>query len=397
MRQITSYIRAAVLVAVVLFGTYIHVQSFNYFKNLLVNKFSTPVTPVMIDDWNGPIIQLTLLLDTSNSMDGLIEQAKSQLWNIVNELSRTKQNGKTPQLQIALYEYGNSGLSVRNGYIRQVIPFTTDMDLVSKHLFDLTTNGGDEYCGQVILTSLNELKWTNSQQDLRLIYIAGNEPFTQGPVHYNQACQLANKKGVVVNTIFCGDYQEGLRTGWKDGALCSQGSYLNINHDAATVYIPTPYDDQIEQLNDQLNETYIPYGAQGAEFQANQQVQDVNAAKYSKANKVDRAIYKSSSNYKNTKWDLVDAYEKDKEVIKKVKPKDLPEPMQDKSLEELEVEIEKKLEKRSSIQEEINALSAQRRTFIEAEKKKQMNETTSDLQNSIIESVQKVAKKKGYK
>jgi hypothetical protein len=208
---------------------------------------------------------------------------------------------------------------------------------------------------------------------------------------------LANEKGVVVNTIFCGDYQEGLRTGWKDGALCSQGSYLNINHDAATVYIPTPYDDQIEQLNDQLNETYIPYGDQGAEFQANQQVQDVNAAKYSKANKVDRAIYKSSSNYKNTKWDLVDAYEKDKEVIKKVKPKDLPEPMQDKSLEELEVEIEKKLEKRSSIQEEINALSAQRRTFIEAEKKKQMNETTSDLQNSIIESVQKVAKKKGYK
>ncbi|RPI65426.1 MAG: hypothetical protein EHM44_00590, partial [Ignavibacteriales bacterium] len=32
-------------------------------------------------------IQLALLLDTSNSMDGLIDQAKSQLWKIVNELA----------------------------------------------------------------------------------------------------------------------------------------------------------------------------------------------------------------------------------------------------------------------------------------------------------------------
>ena len=32
-----------------------------------------------------PRVQLALLLDTSNSMDGLIDQAKSQLWKIVNE------------------------------------------------------------------------------------------------------------------------------------------------------------------------------------------------------------------------------------------------------------------------------------------------------------------------
>ena len=37
-------------------------------------------------------IQLALLLDTSNSMDGLIDQAKSQLWKIVNELATTKKD-----------------------------------------------------------------------------------------------------------------------------------------------------------------------------------------------------------------------------------------------------------------------------------------------------------------
>ncbi len=39
-------------------------------------------------------IQVALLLDTSNSMDGLIDQAKSRLWNIVNTLTTLKYNGK---------------------------------------------------------------------------------------------------------------------------------------------------------------------------------------------------------------------------------------------------------------------------------------------------------------
>ena len=36
---------------------------------------------------DSPEIKVALLLDTSNSMDGLIDQAKAQLWQIVNELS----------------------------------------------------------------------------------------------------------------------------------------------------------------------------------------------------------------------------------------------------------------------------------------------------------------------
>jgi len=35
-------------------------------------------------------IKVALLLDTSNSMDGLIEQAKSQLWKIVGALANVE-------------------------------------------------------------------------------------------------------------------------------------------------------------------------------------------------------------------------------------------------------------------------------------------------------------------
>ena len=107
-----------------------------------------------------PLIQLALLLDTSNSMDGLIDQARSQLWTVVNHLARTKKDGQTPRLEVALYEYGNQGLKPQDGFIRQVLPFTDDLDSVSEKLFALRTNGGDEFCGQVIQTAVNDLKWS---------------------------------------------------------------------------------------------------------------------------------------------------------------------------------------------------------------------------------------------
>ena len=82
-----------------------------------------------------PKVQIALLLDTSNSMDGLINQAKSQLWEIVNDFAKAKQNGKTPNLEVALYHYGNASLQQKTDYIEQLTPFTDNLDLVSEKLF----------------------------------------------------------------------------------------------------------------------------------------------------------------------------------------------------------------------------------------------------------------------
>ena len=96
-------------------------------------------------------IMIALLLDTSNSMDGLIDQAKSQLWKIVNEVAAAKSaDGKQPNIKISLYEYGNDALSSSEGYIRQVSALSEDLDVMSEKLFSLSTNGGNEFCGQVI-------------------------------------------------------------------------------------------------------------------------------------------------------------------------------------------------------------------------------------------------------
>src|SRR5687767_15679949 len=91
----------------------------------------------------APKIQIAILLDVSNSMDGLIEQAKAQLWNMVSVLGKANCNNVTPSIEIALYEYGRPANDAKAGYVKQINSFTGDLDQVSQNLFKLTTNGGD--------------------------------------------------------------------------------------------------------------------------------------------------------------------------------------------------------------------------------------------------------------
>ena len=217
-------------------------------KTVFIFTFLTSITSYATNPINKAKKQTTkvaLLLDTSSSMDGLINQAKAQLWEIINELSHAKCEGKTPKLEIALYEYGNSRLSSKEGYIRQVLQFTSDLDAISEQLFSLTTNGGSEFCGQVIQTSLNELEWGDNKRDLKMIFIAGNEPFTQGKLNYKDAITNAKENDITVNTIFCGNYDQGVSGMWQDGAAYGGGDYMTINHNKNIVHIVTPYDNDI--------------------------------------------------------------------------------------------------------------------------------------------------------
>jgi len=340
-------------------------------------------------------IQIAILLDTSNSMDGLIDQAKAQLWKIVNELATARYDGERPELEIALYEYGNDNLSGNEGHIRQLSPLTTDLDKISDELFKLSTYGGNEYCGWVIRTSTDQLAWSASDKDLKIIFIAGNEPFNQGTVDYEVSCKNAITKSIVVNTIFCGSESEGIETFWKKGADLADGKFITINSDQQTVYIESPYDDKIIDLNNQLNKTYIAFGEEGEDRKVMQEQQDINASSYSKANAAMRGVSKSSGVYKNTTWDLVDAYDEDSKVLDKVENNELPAELKGKSKTEIEKFVNEKKAEREKIQKEIQDLNAQREKYV-AEKQKEMA-IDNTLDAAMLGSIRKQAEKKNYK
>ena len=337
-------------------------------------------------------IKVALLLDTSNSMDGLIDQAKAQLWEIVNELSYAKCRNDRPKLQIALYEYGNDNLSSRDNYIRKILGFTEDLDDVSKELFSLTTNGGSEYCGAVIQESLNKLDWGNENDDLKMVFIAGNEPFNQGTINYKDVAMAAKEDGIVVNTIFCGDYQHGIDSYWKDGAQLTYGDYMAINQNQQTVYVPSPYDDVIIQLNIKLNNTYVPYGSRGEMKKAMQNEQDSNAEEYSKENAVSRTVSKGSHLYTNSTWDLVDAEKEADFSYDKLKNDELPQELKGKSTSEIKKYLDTKRSEREAIQNEIKELNEQRRKYISENSK----QTDNGLENAMVQAIKKQAEKKNY-
>lgn len=339
-------------------------------------------------------IQVALLLDTSNSMDGLIEQAKSRLWNIVNTLTTLKYAGKTPDIEIALYEYGNDGLSQQANYIRQVTPLSTDLDLISEKLFSLRTNGGNEYCGAVIQDATKQLKWGKDNNNMKLIYIAGNEAFNQGGINYKEAISDALKNDIYVNTIFCGNSTEGINTFWKDGADYGKGKYFNIDSNQTVRYIATPYDDAISRCNIKINTTYIGYGSKGSEKKMNQETQDKNARAVSSANYAERAVSKSKAVYKNESWDLVDKVKDDATAISKIRKEELPVELQNKSTAELKTIVAEKTKEREIIQKEIGELAKKRQQYIDSESKK--TKSQDDLGNAIKTSIISFAKVKGY-
>jgi hypothetical protein len=341
-------------------------------------------------------IQVAILFDTSNSMDGLIDQAKSRIWTIINALTTLRYQGEIPVFEIALYDYGNSSISKDVDYVRQINSFTTDLDLLSKNLFSLTTNGGLEYCGAVIQQAMNDLPWTNSPTDIRLIYIAGNEPFNQGKISYKEVCATATLRDIQVNTIYCGDYEQGIREFWFDGAKIGNGEYSNINSNLQVKHYDTPYDDEISRYNDSLNRTYMGYGNQGRMMKENQISQDKNAEKMSKSTKVERAAVKSKAAYNNASWDVIDAVEEKSISLSTLSDADLPEELQGKSEEEKKEIIEQKSKDRKMYQESIADLSKKRSEFIEKKKLEDSENPSSDFGSEILKSIEKSAEKKGY-
>jgi hypothetical protein len=329
-------------------------------------------------------IQAAILLDVSGSMDGLIEQAKSQLWNMVNVLGKAENSsGEKPDIEIALYEYGRTsvGYNLRNkktdtvnsnlGYVKMLSPFTKDLDSLSSILFSLRTEGGDEFCGQVIKQSIEALQWDNTPGSFKVVFIAGNEDFLQGPVKFSDACELAKQKGIIVNTIYCGDRMQGIREHWNLQDQCGNGEYTNINQNAREQEFDTPYDSTITILNNKLNGTYLYYGISGYSKANRQYAMDAENAKIGKKAFAQRANAKSKSNaYDNTDWDLVDADKDGRFDYTTLKKEQLADSLQTKSAKEIKAIVNAKSIERRQVQQQIAELSIKRDAFIAAEKKK---------------------------
>lgn len=346
-------------------------------------------------DKAAPRVQVAILLDTSSSMSGLINQAKSELWSIVNHLAEARRGGAPVTIEVALFEYGKSSIPRGEGYVRMISPLTGDLDAISEELFALGTNGGDEYAGLVIQKATQGLQWSKNPRDYRAVFIAGNEPFTQGPVPYQEAIADATRRGIVINTIHCGPGQTGIQGKWAHGAELGGGRYLSINHNAVRLQIASPYDKEIAQLNQKLNRTYVAYGRQGKKRAARQRKQDANAASMGAGVLAKRSATKSGRAYKNSSWDLVDAAEDGEADVAALEEEQLPPKMRKMSVKQRKRYVARKAAERAQLQKRIARLAKKRSAFVAKKRRAKGKEKTLD--KAMLDTVNRQMVKRGYK
>lgn len=328
-------------------------------------------------------VDLVICLDTSGSMDGLIDSARVTLWDIVNAIGTAQ---PMPRLRVALLTFGNDGHVADRGWVNVDANFTNDLDSLYERLFALTTNGGQEYVARVVDTSLRELSWSTDPGALRIVYVAGNEAATQDPsMSVGDVMRAARERGIYVNAIYCGA-EGGEAGGWREAAHQGGGQFFTIDQNGVTA-IETPYDAELAELSTQLNATYIAYGGEGAAGAARQQAQDSNAGSMGLAVLASRAASKATANYSNATWDFVDAVKQNEVKVEEVPVEELPEQMRSMSVDERKAYVEKNATEREAISAKIKEANAKREAWLKEKRMADAATGQSTLKTAILESL----------
>ncbi len=339
-------------------------------------------------------IELAICLDTSGSMNGLIDAARTKIWDIVSDLATATPQ---PTLKVALLTYGNDGHAAENGWTSIDVDFTENLDVVSQKLFALTTNGGTELVGRVIDRATKGLAWTPGDASLKILIVAGNESADQDvEVRYYDASKRAIEKMIVVDSIYCGAPTDDLAPAWQDVAKKADGQFAAIDQDKGTLVIATPFDGDLARLSGELNTTYVPYGAAGEWNSANQTAQDLNAASSNAAAAAQRCVTKGGGLYRNREWDLVDACQNADFKLETVKEADLPEAMRTMTPEQRKAYVSEKSAARQSIQKQIAELGEKRSLFLADAIAKRDGKDATAFDRAIRNAIRAQATARGF-
>ncbi len=341
-------------------------------------------------------IDLVICLDTSGSMEGLIDSARARLWDIVNSLAKAR---PVPLLRVGLITYGSPSRSTAaNGWLVKQTDLTTDLDTVYAKMMSLRTDGGDEFVGWALRRALDWMQWSSDPHALKLVFIAGNESADQASEVFNfrYVGEDARHRGIVVNSIYCGDRQVGIRERWNEVATCGGGSYSAIDMHCGTVQIETPHDKLLLELNMKLNATYVPYGSLGVGGRERQLEQDDNAGRLGEASKASRVAAKATALYENSDWDLVDGVKNKRVALGELKDSELPPAMQAMPVEQREKYVETQFRARADIQKQIAEANAGREQFLRDARAKTADGKQA-LDEAMIEAIRTQAEAKGFK
>jgi hypothetical protein len=250
---------------------------------------------------------------------------------------------------------------------------------------------------RVTHTAIEQQKWSEDKDALKIIFVAGNEPATQDPtLKLNDVAEKAKAKGILINAIYCKTPQFPKFDDWQGFAKEAGGRFALIDQDRGTVVINTPMDKELADLGEKLNKTYVRYGKDGEAKALNQARQDANAQAQAPASAAARTVTKSGGLYRNDDWDLVDRLKNDPKVdITKVPEGELCEEMRKRKPEERLAHVQKMAAERDALQKQIAEIGAKRQTYIAEQQKKNPSSADRAFDEAVRGALKEQAAGKG--
>lgn len=246
------------LLGIALFG--LTLATVVYYPQLMAKnvQIDPPINQHITADDN-PKVDVVFVLDTTGSMGGLIQTAKDKIWSIATTMASAQQ---APEIRIGLVAYRDRG----DAYVTKVVDLSADLDSVYATLMDFEANGGGdtpESVNKALFDAVHRMSWSQDDQAYQVIFLVGDAPphMDYNEVRYPEIVASALEKGIVINTIQCGEIPSAVAP-WTQIANLSNGEFFQVEQAGGAVAFTTPYDEKIAELSAKLDDTRLYFGSE---------------------------------------------------------------------------------------------------------------------------------------
>ncbi len=324
----------------------------------LPGPHGTP-TPTSVDPGKHPI-DVVFAVDTTGSMDRLIDGAKRTVWSIATHIRQTDPDAS---LRIGLVAYRDAG----DDYVTRPFSLTHDLDAVYAELASYEASGGGDAPENVAAALRDALgmRWRAGAK--KLVFVVGDAPPAprDDARPYDVLAREAGTSGIIINAIRCGNDPTTAYTFQRLASL-GGGEFSTIAQDGGVQQVATPYDARLGELSASIDHTAVIAGDHGVRARHAAKMAAADAAPA--AAKADRAGYYAKTAKRGavvrTEGDLVGAYETGTLDLGKVAPGALPADLSGKTAPEIKAELARRAEARKQAQREIEELTRKRDAYL---------------------------------
>ncbi len=360
-------------------------------KNIPVDPIDHHITAI-----GNPKVDVVFVLDTTGSMSGLIQTAKEKIWSIATTMASAQ---PTPEIRIGLVAYRDRG----DQYVTKTVDLSDDLDSVYSILMDFEANGGGdtpESVNAALYDAVHNMSWSEGEQAYQVIFLVGDAPphMDYNEVRYPEIVASALEKGIVVNTIQCGNIATTVQP-WTQIANLGHGNFFQVEQAGGAVAFTTPFDEELARLSAKLDDTRLYYGTEEEKERMLEKVAaaDKVEASASFASRARRGVFNATAGGRANligENELVDAVASGAVELDEIENEALPEVMKPMAPEEQRAYVAGLADERAELKRQIQELSAGRDDYL-AKKVEEAGGMKDSLDQKLYEAVREQAGKAG--